>query len=139
MWRTGRAVFEDRPVNEHILVQGETAKMSSFVLHDDFKDLGHWVEKQNRYTSMEAACQIEGQLLGDVQPKLFGKPDQRRVWIRRIYFRLPFRPVFFFFYAYFVKAGFLDGKAGFNYALLQAVNLHILDLKVVERRRSSAK
>jgi len=137
LWKTGRAVFEDRPVNEHVLVQGDTTEMSSFVNHEDFKDLAEWVDKQNRYTSMEAVCQIKGQLLGGVKPRFFGKADERRMWLRRVYFRLPFRPILFFFYAYFFKAGFLDGKPGFNYALLQAVNLHILDLKVTESRSLS--
>lgn len=137
MWRTGHAAFEDRPVNEHALVNGDTVKMSAFVNHEDFKGLADWVEKQNRYISLEVICQIEGKLTGEITPRLLGRPDERRMWLRRIYFSLPFRPALFFLYVYVLRMGFLDGPAGFNYALLQSVNLHLLDLRIVESRHSS--
>lgn len=137
MWRTGSVVFEDRPVNEHAIVQGQTVKMSASIDHRDYRSLSEWLDRQHRYTSLEANCLLNDRLTGDVRPRLFGNPNERQIWLRRLYFRIPFRAALFFVYTYLFRLGFLDGSAGFNLALLQSVNLHILDLKVAECRKRS--
>jgi hypothetical protein len=55
-------------------------------------------------------------------PAFFGTPDQRVLWLKRLFFRLPLyvRPGIYFCYRYFVLLGFLDGKQGAIFHFMQA-------------------
>lgn len=135
MWRTGKAEFENRPINEHALVKGRAVRMASFVDHCDAKSLTEWIDKQNRYTSLETLSRLKGDFSGAITPRLFGTSVERRYWLKRIYFRLPFRPIFFFCFRFFAQLGFLDGRAGFRHAVLESFFLYVQDLKELEYRR----
>lgn len=138
LWRTGQAVFEDRTVNEHAVVAGAVHYLSNFVDHHNTKSLSDWLEKHNRYTSLEAASILAGNLLGGVQPRLFGRSDERRIWLRRAYYRFPSRvlvALVYFFYRFVWKGGFVDGAAGFQHCFLQVAFRYIIDLKIQEYRR----
>jgi len=45
---------------------------------------------------------------------------------------MPFRPALKFFLLYALKRGFLDGRAGLTYAMLQAIYEYFIVLKVRE-------
>jgi hypothetical protein len=137
-WRTGHAVFEHRPVNEHVIVDGSTCKLRSFVDHHNSKSLSDWLDKHNRYASLEARCLIQQNVTGDIGAKLIGKPDERRMWLRKLYYRVPFRHFLYFCYRYFFRLGFLDGKAGFRFALLHAMYFYWIELKVAEYHRTGS-
>ncbi len=51
-----------------------------------------------------------------------GTPDERIVWQKRLWYRLPlyWRPFLYFIYRYFVLLGILDGANGFLFHFLQA-------------------
>ena len=132
LWRTGKAVFEDRAVNEHALVRGETQRIGSFVEHHDFKSLADWIDKHNRYSSIEARCFIEGNVTGEVTPRIFGSPDERRMWWRRAFWAMPCRTLLYFLYRYLARLGCLDGTAGLRYCYLHAAYRYWTTLKVAE-------
>lgn len=134
MWRTGTAVFEDREVNEHAIVPGEKISLESPLEHHDYKSLTHWLSKHNRYSSMEAACLLQGNVAGEVRPRLFGASDERRIWLRRLYFRLPLRPLLFFLLHYVFRLGMLDGRAGLRFWLLRSIYMYWIDLKLFEAK-----
>ncbi len=137
MWRTGKAWFENRSVNEHVFVSGLCTKLRSVVLHQNSKSLSDWLDKHNRYSSFEALHISRGDIAGEVAPKLFGNPTERRMWFKRLYVSLPMKPLLYFIYRYVVRLGFIDGGAGFEYALLHSMFLYWIDLKVLEYRATS--
>jgi glycosyltransferase involved in cell wall biosynthesis len=137
MWRTGRAWFEDRSVNEHALVAGKTVRLASYVLHHDFKSLSAWIDKHNRYSSLEAQNLLAGNVTGDVRPRLWGTPAERRMWLRKMYYRFPGRAFIYFLYRFVFCLGFLDGVAGFRYAFLHASYFYWIDLKRRESRSTA--
>ena len=59
LWRTGVGHFDDRIVNESMLVPGLLARTKEAFIHHSTKDLTDWLEKHNRYSSLEARCSIE--------------------------------------------------------------------------------
>lgn len=61
--------------------------------------------------------------------------NTRRLELKNISFRLPFRPFIKFFFMYFVNLGFLDGRAGLTYCTLQSIYEYMIVLKVRELRR----
>jgi hypothetical protein len=80
---------------------------------------------------------------------LFGTRDQRVLWLKSRYYRLPLfvRPFLYFLYRYFVLLGILDGKQGFVFHFLQAfwfrlvvdVRLEELLLEEAATKASSAR
>ncbi len=134
LWRTGKAVFEDRSVNEHALIDGRAGYVKAYVDHYDYKSTTDWIEKHNRYASLEARHLIEGKILGDVRARFWGRPDERRAWLRLLYQKLPAGPVVYFLYLYFIRLGFLDGLGGLYYCLLRAQYFFWIELKFLEYR-----
>jgi glycosyltransferase involved in cell wall biosynthesis len=132
MWRTGCATFEDRAVNEHAIVRGGTTKLKSYVLHANTKSIADWLDKHNRYSSLEAISLINGKMTGDIQPRFFGDPAQQRMLLRKIYYGIPLRASAHFIYRFILRGGFLDGRYGFWYAFLTTVYLYWIGLKVHE-------
>lgn len=132
LWRTGRAVFEDRSVNEHALINGRVGYLKSYVDHYDYKSTTDWIEKHNRYASLEVRNIIEGKILGSVRARFRGTPDERRMWLRLLYRKLPAGPVAYFLYLYFIRLGVLDGRAGLHYCLLRAQYFFWIELKFLE-------
>jgi glycosyltransferase involved in cell wall biosynthesis len=134
LWRNGRVRFGAREVNEHVVVDGTVGEVRNPIEHHDYKDLGHWIDRHNRYSALEARSLIRGNLTGEVRPRLCGTPPERRMWLRRLYYRVPGRPVLYFLYRYLFRLGFLDGAAGFRFAFLHAVFFYWIDLKIGEYR-----
>jgi glycosyltransferase involved in cell wall biosynthesis len=129
IWRSGLGRFDDREANEHLIVKGDVDEIRSPIEHHDYKSISHWIDRHNRYSSMEAREISRGNITGAVPPSLFGYPEERRMALRRIYYQLPLRPAMYFVYRYILRLGFLDGRVGFRYALLYSVFLYWIDLK----------
>ena len=77
--------------------------------------------------------------LREVDPdvSLFSKdPALKRVALKNLALRLPARPFAKFIYLYLFRLGFLDGKAGFTYCILQSIYEYLIDLKMWELKRT---
>jgi len=132
LWRTGRAICGDRSVNEHFSVKGRTCMSRAFLDHCNYKSFSDWIDKHNRYSSMEAMSVASGNVSGDISSRFWGNPVERRAWLRRVYSQFPGRAFFYFLYRYVVRLGFLDGRAGFRFAFLHAAFMYWIDLKILE-------
>lgn len=79
-----------------------------------------WLEKHRRYAGSEAAALLD-QRDGVSMRQLFSAdPIVRRRALKRMSFKLPFRPALRFAYQYGLRLGFLDGIPGFHYCVLLA-------------------
>jgi glycosyltransferase involved in cell wall biosynthesis len=115
----------DVEVHEHIVVKGEAGYLREPMLHEDFKDLSHFIERHNRYSSWDARMR-ERLAAGDgavdsIKARLFGAPVERKRFLKKVWLRLPCKPLMRFLYMYFFRLGFLDGRAGFIYSAFKAV------------------
>jgi len=141
LFRRGTGRYEDRKVHEHILVTGQVAFLKSPIEHDDHKGIERWLDRHNRYTSMEAV-EISRMLDGDRSGKLSGSlwasgPERTRIIKEFAYRFLPCRAVCVFIWMYFVRGGFLDGRVGFRYCLLKALVDYQTSLKLIELKAQS--
>jgi hypothetical protein len=88
---------------------------------------------------MEASEALAGPVQGQqVQPHLLGNPIERRRWMRSAYGRGPLfaRAFGYWFYRYFLRLGFLDGKEGLIFHFLQGLWFRFLiDAMIYERQR----
>lgn len=109
----------DNEVHEHIILKGATARLKHDMLHYAYPDIYTWMEKHNRYSNWEAEVEVNAlEAQGDGQNigSQLSKRRALRVWSRK----LPFRPTLRFYYSYFLKRGFLDGRAGYIFCRLLA-------------------
>jgi glycosyltransferase involved in cell wall biosynthesis len=143
IWRHKKGFCENRWMDEHIkLTEGTTEKIGIIQVDENLNDLSWWTEKHNSYASREMIDLLDMQYQifsqNTVTPKLFGTGEQRKRWLKVRYLNLPLfiRPFFYFCYRYFLKLGFLDGKAGFIWHILQGFWYRFLvDAKIFELKR----
>lgn len=141
LFRTGTAESEDRTMDEHIVLKfGDAIEFESDFEDKDTKDLTFWINKHNWYSNKESAEFIkiytEQSSNNELHGKILGNQCERRRWLKnKIYYKIPLfvRPMFYFIYRYFFKLGFLDGKEGLIYHVLQAFWYRFLvDSKIYE-------
>lgn len=145
LFRRGRGRCEDRAVNEHIIVDGQTGEMHGDFMHEDRKGIADWIAKHNRYASREAVEYLNASSAPNFEKmdaRLFGTQAERKRWLRHeVWNRLPplARPFIYFFYRYVLARGFLDGKEAFIYHFLHALWYPMLiDVKYLELKKMIA-
>jgi glycosyltransferase involved in cell wall biosynthesis len=136
-FRPERVRFE-RLVNPVPVIDGPHGYLENLFEHHNFsKGLSEWIDKHNRYSQFEA---MEGMmLLRGARPslgRLLGRdPFDRRKALKELSFRMPCRPLAKFLWMYFLKRGFLDGRAGLAYCRLQAMYEYMIVAKMAELSR----
>ena len=102
----------DNEVHEHVVLDGTAGYLQNDLLHHDYKGLFHYLERHNRYSDWDAGVYLElrRQPLFQRDP-LHGAVRRKRM-LKRLWVRLPLRPLLRFLYMYLLRAGFLDGVAG---------------------------
>lgn len=142
IYRISAGRFEQRPVNAHLSpAKGTTVgTLNSPILHTDVSSWFAYIEKHNRYTSLEAEARIHASLRGNRTTILqaIKYPFLRRRWIREsIWNRMPGKPLLRFIQLYVLMGGFLDGRAGFRMAMFNTWNEMCIDMKHQEMVESS--
>jgi glycosyltransferase involved in cell wall biosynthesis len=134
--RAGR-VHVEREINEEVVVDGRVDYLDQHFLHYPFnRGLAHWIERHNRYSTMEAERLLVEREAPIDWPGLASRdPARRRKTLKRVAYRLPGRPFLAFCYLYLVRLGLLDGAAGWHYCRLRAVYEYMIDVKMTELRR----
>ena len=130
-------VHYERLVNPITVVDGPVGDLQHPLDHYPFsKGLSHWIARHNSYSSFEAQQILQNRV--NQEPfslrAAFLERDfnRRRFHQKELFYRLPARPLFKFLLLYVIKRGFLDGRPGFTYALLQSIYEAFIVLKVQE-------
>ncbi len=130
-------------VDHHFYVDGPLVKLKHDLIESNRKedDISFWVEKHNRYAALFAQEEYDWRNhsnFGLLKHRLFGNPDERTLWLKSVWYRLPLyvRPALYFFYRYFLRLGFLDGKQGFIFHFLHSFWFRLLvDINLDELRK----
>ncbi|PSB16702.1 glycosyltransferase family 2 protein [Phormidesmis priestleyi ULC007] len=129
----------DNEVHEHVILPGKVGYLKQDMLHIDFKDLYHWLERHNRYSNWEAQVylnRLNGKdQQGTIGANFFGNAVQRKRFLKNIWVRLPFKPLLRFVLFYIIRLGFLDGKAGYIYGRLLSQYEYQIGVKLYELRQ----
>ena len=96
-----RARWSDDPVHESVLADGPVARLGGDLLHESAESLGDYVEKQNRYTTLQAAA--------------MHARGERATWAHIV-----LAPAARVFRLYVLKFGCLDGVPGFAHIAISA-------------------
>lgn len=128
------SIAGDNEAHEHVELRGTARKLRHELDHHAYPTISVWVEKHNRYSSWEAE-QYE-RFLREPIPVGIGRGKRFKRALKKVYLRLPMRPVVRFGYAYFLRLGFLDGVPGLVFCTLLAFYDFLSWAKVRERKYS---
>lgn len=139
VFKYGFGHIEDRNMDEHIVLSGgKSIEMAHDSLHHDYKDLTYWIQKHNQYASREVLDYYQFRRDSEDGMNLDKKAGFKRKVKFGIYYKLPmgFRAHIYYWYRYYVKMGFLDGKEGKIFAFMQAYwYRYLVDAKIYEQER----
>ena len=137
IFKYGKGRYENRAMGEHVILsEGKTIDLANDCLHYDFKSLDAWINKHNWYATREVNDYIAVRTVGQIDSnELYHEAKKASKLRDGLYYRLPkfLRAKLYFIYRYYFKFGFLDGKAGYVHAFLQAYWFRFLvDAKIME-------
>jgi len=144
LFRRERGACEERLYDQHYVVRGQVQKLANDYLDVLTSDLSVWSTRHVRWAELEACEIVEGfDPEGRVRASPFGDPIARRRWLREgLYWKLPLflRAFLYWFYRYFLRLGFLDGKEGLIFHFLQGFWFRFLiDAKLFEAKKRAAR
>ena len=130
--------MENRNMDEHIVLdEGRSIEMKNDCLHYDYKNLTAWIDKHNKYSNREVMDYLQPK--ENIENVALNKSAKLKRFLKfKVYYKLPMglRAKLYYWYRYYLKLGFLDGKAGKIFAVLQAYWYRFLvDAKIYEKQQ----
>jgi glycosyltransferase involved in cell wall biosynthesis len=127
----------ERVINPISVMSGPIGRVDGYLDHFPFnKGMQRWLDRHNAYSTLEARQILTNRAAGksfSIVQAVFGKDySGRRAHQKEAFYRMPARPLVKFLWLYIAKRGFLDGKAGFTYAVLQSFYEYMIVLKMRE-------
>lgn len=122
LYRREKAHYEDDGHTQRVKVEGETAWLSSYILHDDRKSLSRWLSSQDRYMIREVE-------------KLRQTPNELLSLIDRIRCGKVLAPFVILVYCLIWQKVILDGWKGWYYVLQRVLAETLLAIRLIEEER----
>ena len=112
----GKVRFLKDGDSESKVVEGKVGVLKNDMVHQDLKPFSAWIDKHNKISLMAAERYME------IREEKMDEAVMRKGVLWKIRDKVPLllRPFLMFFYVYFIKLGFLDGKEGLIYHLHHA-------------------
>jgi glycosyltransferase involved in cell wall biosynthesis len=140
LFRAGRGRCETRRYDQHFFVDGPAGRLAEPMIDDIRLSLAEWTARHNRWADAEVDEILAPASGGVIKPGT-GDPVAEKRLLRSRYDRAPlfWRALGLFLYRYILKRGFLDGKWGLIFFVLQTFWFRFLvDAKLHERRQPMA-
>jgi glycosyltransferase involved in cell wall biosynthesis len=138
LFRTGKGRCENRLYDQHFHCSGPTIQLRG-VMYDDIRlTLSEWTARHNRWANAEVNEMQSADIDGHIAGRFGGNPVEQKRFLRLVYNRAPLflRAIALFAYRYFGRFGFLDGKEGLIFFVLQTFWFRFLvDAKLYENRK----
>jgi glycosyltransferase involved in cell wall biosynthesis len=131
-------------VDHHFDVAGRTVTLAGDLVEDNRNEaaISVWTEKHNRYAVLQARQEVAAGTPAPVRlAEALASPAGRTRLLKRLWARMPLfvRPCVYVTYRYVIRLGFLDGREGFIFHVLQAFWYRLLvDVNIAEIRRQRA-
>lgn len=154
LFPTGKGRFEqtlvedpsglDMEVHERVIVDAPVQALATPLVHEDFKGLEAYIARHNKYSTWEARLRHEYVRTGRygaeaIEPRLFGDAQQRRRFLKRLAIRVPFEPLLWFIYHYFLRLGFMEGRRGLIACQIRADYIRQVRAKLYELQLREAR
>jgi glycosyltransferase involved in cell wall biosynthesis len=140
LFRRSRSELDPVEQDTRVYVRGPVGRLRAPLEEHNVKEdsIQFYLQKHLRYAEAFAKEELERRrrhLPWKTRPRLFGTPDERVLWLKDRYYRMPLfiRPALYFGYRYFLLLGILDGKNGFVFHFLQAFWFRlVVDIRLQE-------
>ena len=147
LFRRSRGRLDPREQDTRVYVSGRTGRLEHALVEDNAKEheILFYLAKHLRYAEAFAQEELGRRRTGTgwlLRPRPLGNPDERTLWLKTAYYRLPLyaRPTLYFLYRYILRLGFLDGKQGAIFHFLQAFWFRlIVDIRLEELMAAEAR
>lgn len=145
LFRRGQGELDPVEQDTRVYVRGPVGNLRGALEEHNRKEdeilfyLGKHLRYAEAFAREEHRRRSEG-LEFKIAGRPLGTPDERIVWQKRLWQRLPLfaRPFLYFFYRYVVLLGFLDGRNGFLFHFLQAFWFRlVVDVRLAELRAAA--
>lgn len=137
IFKNGYGRYEERSMGEHIVLsKGKTIDLSNDCLHYDCKDLNSWINKHNWYATREVNDYFTTISQKQIKTSLYHEAEKAKKIRDGLYYKMPkfFRARLYYYYRYYFRLGFLDGRPGKIHAFLQAYwYRYLVDAKIMEK------
>ena len=108
---------------------------------DDIRmSLSEWTRRHNNWSGAEVKEILSRETAGRISGRAMGSAIEKKRYLREVYDSFPLfvRPILLFFYRYVLRGGFLDGKEGLIFCVLQTFWFRFLvDAKLYEASKST--
>lgn len=136
LFRNGAGRCECRRYDQHFYVNGTTSRLTQPMIDDHRMSLTEWIARHNRWADAEADELLGSGKEGAIRGRMQGNPVERKRALRGFYYHMPLfiRPFLLFLYRYVFRLGFLDGREGLIFFVLQTFWFRFLvDAKLFEK------
>ncbi|CAH0209199.1 MULTISPECIES: glycosyltransferase family 2 protein [Micrococcales] len=110
---------------------GEVGRTAGLLAHHDLDPVRTWFDRHNKYSDWEAYIHADPAMRRSVRSSKSLQGQRFDV--------VPFKPVAFWVYSYIVRGGFLDGRAGMDYAVALATYYWQIGLKTRELQQNGSR
>jgi len=117
----------DMEIHEHPQIRGSVGVMNNYIVHNDYKGVSAFIARHNEYSDWEAR-----RFLTIRKDPCVWLGMTRRQKVKYSLLRTAFFSLLYFNFTYIIRLGFLDGKAGFDYAIMKAAYFYQIALKIRE-------
>jgi glycosyltransferase involved in cell wall biosynthesis len=138
LFRSGKGRCEDRRYDQHFRLDGRSERIAAPMIDDIRMSLSEWTLRHNRWSDAEVGEMLAPGGEGVIAGRIAGSPIERKRALRGGYNRAPLflRAFGLFFYRYVLRLGFLDGREGLIFFVLQTFWFRFLvDAKIYERSK----
>ncbi len=120
LFKRGKARYEGR-VHEKMIVNGDVGLIDAYMLHIPFDSISEFIERQNRYTDLQAADIID---------------QEKSLTLKKVKYNLKVKPAKLFRKIYFNKKGYKEGIHGLIFAILSSYVHFLKWAKVWEKTKN---
>ncbi len=138
LFKSGSTRCEARHYDQHFICSGRIGSLKGAMIDNIQMPLTEWTRRHNNWADAEVKEMLHANTEGRIKGKIFGNSIERKRFLRALYNDLPLfvRPPCLFFYRYILRLGFLDGKEGLIFCVLQTFWFRFLvDAKLFEATR----
>lgn len=130
MFRTGIGFSDlNENMDHRFIVSGKTVIWKKgHLLEENLKenDIHFWFKKHERYSDLIAHEEVERMRnlrSQSLKPNLLGNPDEKKAWLKRLWWKLPLglRPYLYYGTRMFLQFGLLDNKTARHFHYLQGL------------------
>ena len=130
IWKNGFCRFSNLEMNEFPIIKGNVSYYKESILHHDSPSIEHWLNKHNKYSTLEANNIFK------FYKKKQRSIDDKKIFYKNIFFKIPFRYFFLFFYYLFINRMISTGKVGVIWSKLRVEYYRSVEYKIYEYKRS---